>query len=597
MSRACSIQDGSEDTRLNALYELNLLDTAPSESFDRITRMASQLFNLPIAAVSLTDRDRQWFKSRVGVDYWQIPREKAPCRRVAESADLLVIPDFDKDEYYKDSLLAHSGIRFYAGAPLMTRDGHALGAMCVLGTEPRTVTEQEMAALKDLAAIVMAQIELQHAFGRIDPVSGLSNRNQFVEDVEDLARDYPGEPRLAVAVDLIDPTQHTAALHAIGPAFTDDLIRTASQRLRRLVSQTTPVYQIGPTHLGYLLPSLNDGDLVAEATRIREELATVSGAQSTPLAIRAALGVAPFRLGEATPQDMLRAAHSAAQDARNAGEALSVYSASRDEAHRRRFQLLSDFPDALAAPDQLSLVFQPRMDQRSGRCIGAEALLRWRHPTLGHVSPGEFIPIIEQTALSRDMTEWVVTAALGQLATWRTEGSDLTLSVNISAANLDEDDFSSRLIAMARQSNVPPQAFELELTESEIIRKGHSALEQMNALRVAGFRIAIDDFGTGYSSLSYLEKIPANVVKIDRSFVQDLGSPGRSVTVVGATISLIRSLGFRVVAEGVETQQAYDTLLRLGCDEAQGYLIARPLPSQEFQGWLQHARCSKRLVA
>ena len=149
VSMACSVHGGPEErSALNALYELNLLDTAPSESFDRITRMASQLFNLPIAAVSLTDRDRQWFKSRVGVDDWQIPREKAPCRQVAECADLLVIPDFDKDECYRDSLLAHSGIRFYAGAPLMTRDGHALGAMCVLGTEPRAVTEQEMAALR-----------------------------------------------------------------------------------------------------------------------------------------------------------------------------------------------------------------------------------------------------------------------------------------------------------------------------------------------------------------------------------------------------------------------------------------------------------------
>ena len=156
--------------------------------------------------------------------------------------------------------------------------------------------------------MVMAQIELQHAFGRIDPVSGLSNRNQFVEDVEDLARDYPGEPRLAVAVDLIDPTQHTAALHAVGPLFTDDLMRTASQRLRRLVSQTTPVYQIGPTHLGYLLPNLNERELVRQ---IRPDLGGTghgSGAQSTSLTIRAVLGVAPFRLGEATPQDVLRAA-------------------------------------------------------------------------------------------------------------------------------------------------------------------------------------------------------------------------------------------------------------------------------------------------
>lgn len=208
-----------EQQRLAALRELNLLDTPPSESFDRITRMASQLFNLPMAAVSLTDNDRQWFKSRVGLDHMQIPREKAPCSVCAGSGDVLVVPDLLADKEYRDSSLAASGIRFYAGAPLVTRDGFGLGAMCVVGTESREVTEREIAGLKDLAAMVMAQIELQHAFGRVDPLSGLLNRNQFVEDLEDLARDHPGEQRFAVLVDLVGVTQLTEALRVMGPSY------------------------------------------------------------------------------------------------------------------------------------------------------------------------------------------------------------------------------------------------------------------------------------------------------------------------------------------------------------------------------------------
>lgn len=177
------MSDRDEDARLGALRQLNLLDTGPSESFDRITRMASQIFGLPISAVSLTDRDRQWFKSRVGVEHRSIPRDKAPCAQVAESARPVLIPDLLADEVYANSVLADQGVRFYAGAPLVTREGFGLGALCVLGTEPRTASDAEMAALGDLAEMVMSQIELQHAFGRIDPLSGLPNRTQFLDDL------------------------------------------------------------------------------------------------------------------------------------------------------------------------------------------------------------------------------------------------------------------------------------------------------------------------------------------------------------------------------------------------------------------------------
>jgi GAF domain-containing protein len=153
-----ALHPSHEMKRLDALKKLSLLDTPVSESFDRVTRMAAQIFNLPVAAVSLTDVDRQWFKSRVGIDHVTIPRDGAPCAQVAETTDALVIPDFAASPEYCDSPLGMSGIRFYAGAPLVTREGYGLGALCVLGTEPRQVTDAEMAALKDLASIVMSQI-------------------------------------------------------------------------------------------------------------------------------------------------------------------------------------------------------------------------------------------------------------------------------------------------------------------------------------------------------------------------------------------------------------------------------------------------------
>ena len=250
-----------EEDRLRALRELRLLDTPPSEAFDRITRMASRLFNLPISAISLTDKDRQWFKSRVGVDEHQLPRYKAPCAQVTSTRDVVVLPDILKEEFYRDSDLAKAGMRFYAGAPLITRDGFGLGSMCVVGPEPRTVTEGELIALKDLAAMVMAQIELRHAFGRIDPASGLPNRNQLIEDLEDLARDHPGEDRVAVVIDLADRRQLMEAQRVLGPFFVDDLMKVAKMAIQPFLSAGRVLYHVGKTDFATVLSEPDEHSL------------------------------------------------------------------------------------------------------------------------------------------------------------------------------------------------------------------------------------------------------------------------------------------------------------------------------------------------
>ena len=236
------VRDFQEEARLDALTQLKLLDTSPSESFDRITRMAAQIFGLPIAAVSLTDRDRQWFKSRVGVEHCSIPRDKAPCSAVAEARDLVVIEDFATHPCYSNSVLAEHGTRFYAGAPLVTRDGYGLGALCVLGAEPRVATPEELAALTDLAAMVMEQIELQHAFGRIDPVSGLPTRAQFCDDLADLALDCPGQARIAVVADLARDDQIAKIVGAMGAARLDELVREAAHAIQNILGPDRTAY-------------------------------------------------------------------------------------------------------------------------------------------------------------------------------------------------------------------------------------------------------------------------------------------------------------------------------------------------------------------
>ena len=576
--------DRTEEARLDALRRLDLLDTPPSEAFDRITRMAGQLFGLPIAAVSLTDHDRQWFKSRIGVEHTSIPRDKAPCAQVTESAGLLVIPDLRADPRYSDSLFARNGVRFYAGAPLTTREGFGLGAMCVLGTEPRQATESELASLTDLAAMVMAQIELRHAFGRVEPLSGLPNRIQFIEDLDDLAREGPpGERRLAVLIDLASPEQLDNVVRVMGPGYFDDMIDEAARTIRAAIGPARKAYHVAPTQFALLAPpGVKEQGYAALLTRMLRE---VRGLAASRFVTTTSIGVAPFALGATSARDVLRTAHSAAQDARGTETKVSFYSPVLDTAHQRRFALLDAFGAALKDKDQLRLVYQPRIDLASGACIGAEALLRWTHPSLGVVSPGEFMPLVERTAMARAATGWVLDAALAQLAAWCDAGLSLHLSVNVSAANLLEHDFAERVAHGLARHALAAGSLELEVTESAFMEDAEQALGMLESIAGTGTRLAIDDFGTGYSSLAYLQRLPAHVIKIDQSFVRDLAADARKRALVATMASLAHDFGYRVVAEGVETREAMDQVEGAGCDEGQGYLFGRPMAPEAFALW------------
>jgi EAL domain-containing protein (putative c-di-GMP-specific phosphodiesterase class I)/GGDEF domain-containing protein len=588
------VRDHHEDARLDALHQLKLLDTPPSEGFDRITRMASRIFGLPVAAISLTDRDRQWFKSRVGVGHDSIPRETAPCAQVAESSELIVIEDFQADPCYANSVLGRSGTRFYAGAPLVTRDGFGLGSLCVLGTEPRKATDAELAALVDLAAMVMAQIELQHAFGRIDPVSGLPTRNQFRDDFIDLERDHPGEQRFAVVVDMARDDQISRITRALGLARVDDFIREASQSLRVTLGPGRVAYQIGNAQFAFISPP--GVEQMAYVTLLKSSFEEMHASSSVRFVTNVAIGVRSFIVGTVSADDVLRGAASAAQDARSAEGSIALHSPANDTAHRRQYGLLQDFGAALEAGDQLRLMYQPRIELATGRCRGAEALLRWRHPRLGEVSAAEFIPIIEQTSLARPTTQWVLDATMDQLVTWDRAGIEPVLSVNISAANLSEADLIERIQVALSKRKLAPERLEIELTESAIMDQPDQALAMLRELADAGVCLAIDDFGTGHSSLAYLQRLPARIVKIDQAFMRNLTqATGPDFVLVKAMIGLAHKLGYRVVAEGIETSEAAAILTKLGCEEAQGFWFGRPMEAEQFAAWLSDRQSGRRV--
>lgn len=575
-----------EEDRLNALHGLGLLDTPSSENFDRITRMASLLVGAPISAISLTDQSRQWFKSYVGMENREIPRLQAPCAEISTSRCSLLVPDLLDDPRFATSPLAEAGIRFYAGTPLVTREGYGIGAMCVLDRLPRTISPEQMQGLEDLAAMVMKQIELQHNLGRMDPLSGLPNRHQMAEDLTDLTRRQPDAAYTLLLIDLTNTRHFNQIASVLGTSYVDALMLASSCAVRDVLGRRVKLYHVGVAAYAALLdetagPQWRDA-VSALTARLREPI----WCNGIPVALGAFYGTSSFRLGEASPDDVLRTAISAAYDAREAEFNHASYNPARDEANRRRFTLLTDIRAALEASDQLRLVYQPRIDLRTGACVSVEALLRWQHPVLGNVAPGEFIPLVEQTALVRSVTAWVIGTALKQALAWQAAGQPLRISINVSASNLEEEDFARRLGEALHQRGLPPAAVELELTESALIRNGSRVLDQLAEIKAMGIEIAIDDFGTGYSTFAYLRRLPASTVKLDRSFIRGIAGNTRDQMLLQSMISMAHQLGYRVVAEGVETKEALDFLAKAACDEVQGYFISCPIAADALDHWL-----------
>ena len=580
----------NEAERLQVLRQLCLLDTPADPAFDGLTALAAQTFDAPIALVSLIDERRQWFKSRVGLGPQETPREQAFCAYAIHRPEPLVVLDARLDERFVDNPLVTGAphIRFYAGAPLITREGMSLGTLCIIDTEPRAeFGDRERSMLQHIAALVLTRIETLNTIGYVDPLTRLPNRTRFIEDIGLWIADAGHAPENVVAavIDVCGSAYHGDMVKALGHAHVEAFIVAAKDRLLAALPPAATAYRIAGTRFGLLFelpvatalaPSL---EALAAAYRVPLEL------QGVPHAAEPSVGV--MRLSpQAAANDVLRSLLSTADAVREQGRGWGEYERGRDDAHRRAFHLLTALPQALAAADQLSLHYQPRVDLASGECVGVEALLRWRHPQWGPVAPSEFIPLAERTALMGRITRWVLEQALRQAACWQRAGHCFSVAINVSAIDLDQADFVDDLCLRLAQHAVDPRLIELEFTESALSLHADRLEEQLQRIRGLGLQLAIDDFGTGYANLNYLKRIPATTLKIDQSFIRSMLSDARDRAIVPTMIRLGHDLGQRVVAEGIESDEIYQLLLACGCDEGQGYVIARPMPVGQFEGWL-----------
>ncbi len=299
--------------------------------------------------------------------------------------------------------------------------------------------------------------------------------------------------------------------------------------------------------------------------------------------VKPSIGIAVYPDHGRTSEELLRHADRAMYHAKSRGrDRFQHYDRSMDNRSAGRLELENDLRKAQRL-GQLRLYFQPKVSLRSGRLLGAEALLRWQHPKLGLMSPGHFIPLAEETSLIRQIGRWVMVHACTQAQKWRRMGHEnFRIAINVSSNQFLQDGFVEWIAVAIRESGVAPALVELELTESAIMEHAESDRDPLRTIKNLGLGLAADDFGTGYSSLSYIKRLPIDTVKIDQFFIRDLSTSPHSRSIIEAIVSMAQTLRLNVVAEGVETIAQLQYLQTLGCEEAQGYLFGRPLPADSF---------------
>ncbi|MDQ7995236.1 MAG: GGDEF and EAL domain-containing protein [Luteibacter sp.] len=575
---------GHERARLSALGSLRVWDSRPLPGLDRLTAMVAEAFDMPTVLVSMVGETEQRFVSRVGMEEPGTERGASICSVAIGQDDVFVVADLTADPRFASNRLVCGapGFRFYAGAPLVTPSGHAVGTLCVLDQRPRRFTDQDRRRLADFAALVLDQIALAQMVGRRDPITGLPNRQQFYADIRSMTdAGFGGTFDLAL-VDVIDlPLAHRLA-QALGMGPVESVIRQVAQRLEAVVAPFGTLYHVAVARFAFYLRPLAGDACERLLDEVAHAVAEPLEAEGIPLQPTCHAGFVSF--GQDNAADALRRAVSATQDAIDDRATWRVYDHARDRQMRRQYRLAADVPRALAT-NQFHLLFQPRVDLGTGLVRGCEALLRWAHPELGELSPSEFIPIVARTALMREVTDWVVDAACRQLAAWQDEGVGFSVSVNVTAADFDGGDLPGRVVAACLAHGAPMDRLELEIVEGDWLDNSPGVIEQLETLRRGGVRIAIDDFGVGYSNFSYIYTLPFDILKIDQTLVRGFLGNVRQEAVLTGVLRLCGKLGITSVAEGVETVEEHQALVAAGCREGQGYLYAPPLTANAMAAY------------
>ncbi len=430
----------------------------------------------------------------------------------------------------------------------------------------------------------MAALEYQALH---DALTALPNRTLFSDRVSQaILRASRDGSQLALV--LTDLDRFKEINDTLGHQNGDLILQQVAQRLRSALRESDTIARLGGDEFAMVLPAVELDQAIAIAQKLAIVLEEPFIIEEHALHVGASFGIAMFPDHGRDEGALMRHADVAMYVAKRGNLGYAIYDPAKDQHSLRNLSLMGELRAAIEHND-LILYYQPKISLSTGRVIGVEALVRWRHPRYGLMFPDGFIPLAEQVGLINPLTEWVVRAAAEQCRKWHDAGLSLTIAVNLSARNLLDSQFPKVLASLLQDMRTQSSRLCLEITETAMMADPARALTVLGGLREMGVGLSIDDFGTGYSSLAYLKQLPVHELKIDKSFVMGMAVDESDAVIVRSTIDLAHNIGLKVVAEGVEDKVAYDLLEGLGCDVAQGYYISRPMPIEEFERWFHES--------
>ena len=586
-----------ESDRKRVLDVLDVLDSLPEAFSNAVAAAAAAIAGVPISAVSLVDTERQWFKASCGLDVGETSRDVSFCAHAILGREPFLVNDARADPRFSNNPLVTGApfIRAYAGFPLLVA-GQAIGALCVIDDRPRQFTADQVTQLSGLAAGTSAWLSergsMSASLSRTeqelryvtlnDAVTRLPNRLLFEDRLQLAGRRQ--RPSGFLGVLFVDIDGFKRLTDALGDKSSDSALREIARRLSSQVGAGDTVARVGGDQFLVLVESRTSDDLARLARQIRVALSQPLADAHHRASLSASIGISTFP-ADGPLERMVANADTAMLEAKRAGgNDFRFFEATMDALAQSRVELLDDLR-AASARRELALHYQPKVHAHSGLVTGVEALLRWHHPQRGLISPAVFIPLAERTGLIKEIGHWVILEACRQMQIWSELGIRMRVAINLSVQQLDSPTIAGDIAAALERFAVEPSLLTCEITESVAMNNAAAALEVFERIRAVGVHLSIDDFGTGYSSLSYLRRLPVHQLKIDRSFVIDLGESEDARVVASAIVNLAHALRLEVVAEGVETAQQRDILLALGCDKFQGYLFAKPMTAAAFTEW------------
>lgn len=492
--------------------------------------------------------------------------------------------------------LAQMGIQSASSFPLCVA-GEVLGALVIFAAECDAFDQEELALLNELADDLAYGVdnlrtralhrEAEATITRLaylDSLTGLPNRTMLVEILDAAMQLAKGQHRPLALLHLEAKHFHDIS-KMLGFRAGDELMKMLAQRLAsEEVKEGVTLARVGEAEFALLLPNNSAETASLAAQRLLNALDGPVEVSGLPIQVLVGIGIALFPGHAADAEVLIRRASAATQRIAQERSGYAVYSNGQEQENARRLMLMGDLNRAIKQ-NELQLYCQPKIDIASRALCGAEALVRWVHPLYGMLPTIEFVQLAEQAGTITPLTNWMLEAAFSQTYAWREAGLHCPLAVNLSAHDLYDPGLIDRIRGMFVTWGLESELIQFELTESTFMADPNAAMATLASLRDLGVQLFVDDYGTGYSSLSYLKELPVDALKIDKSFITPMTAKCASAVIVKSTIELGHNLGLKIVAEGVESQDVWGHLATVGCDVAQGFLISRPLPAEEFLTW------------